>query len=93
MLLATGSVGPSGSVATDPGVRPPFLLGVAIFSTLAVAGGAAALREAPLVTALCGGIALVPVGLYTLLLPWPYPLVGVLDLLLLASGVFLLRRE
>lgn len=95
LWVLLGVVGPAvpGSAGTAPpdAALPPILLGVAIFSALALAGGMAALRDAPLVVVLCGGISLMPVGLYTLLMPFPFRLIGVLDVVLVVAGVMLLR--
>ncbi|MEB3323349.1 MAG: hypothetical protein VKI81_11050 [Synechococcaceae cyanobacterium] len=93
LLAAGGTVLPGTGVDSSTEIFPPLLLGVGIFSALAITGAVAALRRAPLVTALCGAIGLVPVGLYTLLLPWPFPLIGVFDGVLVASGVMILRGE
>lgn len=95
VLLAVrgpGLPGEAGGPVPDAAM-PPVLLGVAIFSALALAAAVAALRDAPLVVTLCGAIGLVPVGLYTLLLPWPYRLIGLLDAALVVVGVLLLRRS
>lgn len=95
LWVLLGAVGPavpgSAGASLPDAALPPILLGVAIFSALALAGGAAALRDAPVVVVLCGGISLVPVGLYSLLMPFPFRLIGVLDVVLLVAGVMLLR--
>lgn len=91
--LAARAPGPPG-VPVGPlpdDALPPVLVGVAIFTALAVAGAVAAFRRAPLVVILCGTISLVPVGLFTLFLPWPHRFIGLLDAGMIAAGVVLLR--
>ena len=85
---APGAVRPD--VSADAAL-PPVALGVAIFSALAVVAAGAAFRGAPIIVALAGLISLVPVGLYTLLLPWPHRAIGLLDGVLVLAGVVLLR--
>ncbi|MGD2067654.1 MAG: hypothetical protein PVI57_03140 [Gemmatimonadota bacterium] len=70
---------------------PPVLVGVAIFTALAVSGAVAAFRRVPLVVILCGTISLVPVGVFTLFLPWPHRFIGLLDAGMIVAGVVLLR--
>jgi len=70
---------------------PPAFLALGIFASLAGAGGAAALRGAPLVTVIAALVSLVPVGLWLLLAPGPGRWIGALDLALLGAGVVLLR--
>lgn len=85
------SVGGTAPAPPTGAAGPSVILGVGIFSALALAAAGAALRDAPLVVLLCGVISLVPVGLYTLVLPFPFRLIGILDLTFLIAGVASLR--
>jgi hypothetical protein len=72
---------------------PGAFLVTAIFGGVALAGGLAALRDAPVGVAISGGISLFPVGLYLTLFPVPTRLIGVLDAALLVIGIVLMRTE
>ena len=63
-----------------------------IFAGIALAGGVAALRDAPAAVALAGLLSLIPVGLYLMLFPGTTRWIGVLDACMLVSGVILMRR-
>lgn len=75
------------------GAGPPLWLAVGIFGGLGLAAARASLRQAPVVTALCGFISLVPVGVYLLFLPGLFRWIGVADLVVLVSGVAQWRLE
>jgi hypothetical protein len=64
-----------------------------IFGGLAIAGGVAALRDVPVAVALTGLVSLLPVGLYLGMFPGSTRWIGVLDAVLLAIGVALMRSE
>lgn len=88
--LPLAETGSSVGVAVGE-AAPSAIVAVAVFSSLAVAAAVAAFRDAPLVLLLCGLISLLPTGAYTLVLPWPYPLIGVADLVLIGGGFLLWR--
>ena len=64
-----------------------------IFGGIAVAGGVAALRDAPVAVTLSGLISLLPVGLYLALFPGVTRWIGMLDGMLLGLGLALMRAE
>lgn len=64
-----------------------------VFTGLALSGGVAAVRGAPVVVALAGGLSLIPVGLYLALFPGPTRWIGLLDAGMLVIGVALVRAD
>lgn len=85
-LAWTTAVGPGGEAV------PPAVVAALLFPGIAWAGALAAWRDAPLVTLITGLIGLMPVGLYFLPAPGLLKLIGVAPLLMLASGIWMIRR-
>lgn len=87
---AASGGGPGTEVTTGLGAGgPPLWLAAGIFGSLALAGGVAALRNAPLVVALAGGLSFIPSGLFLLTVPGIPRWIGLLDLALLGAGAVL----
>ncbi len=85
-LVWTTLAGGSGDAAL-----PAAVAGV-LFPGVAWAGAVAAHRESPFVTLLTGVIGFMPVGLYFLPAPGALRFLGVAPLLMIAAGVWGIRR-
>jgi hypothetical protein len=98
LVLGTGPSGAGPTVDPGPGsalleTGPPVWLVWGIFTSLAAAGAATAVRGAPGLTALVGFVSLVPVGLFLLAAPGLLRWIGVLDVILLGAGLVGLRAS
>lgn len=70
---------------------PAVLMLPLLFFSLAFWAGVAAVRDEPMILVLAGGLSLVPVGGILLFMPGFVRWIGILDLVLVATGVALMR--
>jgi len=72
---------------------PAVLMLPLLFFSLAISAGVAALRDEPMVMAICGGLSLFPMGIFLLFMPGFPRWIGILDIGLVVLGVILIRQQ
>lgn len=72
---------------------PAVLMLPLLFFGLAISAGVAAVRDEPMVMAICGGLSLFPMGVFLLFMPGLPRWIGFLDICLVVLGVILIRQQ